>query len=113
MPNTPWYALFLDSSVIRTIFEHIRNIFYCSLILAVGFYTHDHPPAFFDGSRFDGYWGYPLIGVGLFLFLLNLADSVILIMKSKFSLWFRLVGSLFTIFATTWLVIVVGLFRVR
>ncbi len=112
MPNTPWYALFLDSKIVRTIFEHIRNTFYCSLILAVGLYTHDNPPSFFANSRFDG-WGYPLIGVGLFLFLLNLADSVLLIMKSKFGLGFRVLAALFTIFGTAWLVMVVGLFRVR
>lgn len=113
MPKTPWYTLFLDSGIIRTIFEHIRNIFYCSLILAVGLYTHDHPPVILDSPRFAGYWGYPLIGVGIFLFLLNLADSVVLIMKSKFGLAFRLFAALFTIFGTAWLVMVVGLFRVR
>lgn len=104
---------FLDSNLIGKLFVHIRNVFYCSLILAVGSYTHDHPPDFLRGTPLDPYWGFPLIAIGLFLFLLNLADSLNQILKIKYNSLVKMFLFLIHVVVTGWLVMVVWFFRMK
>ena len=113
MARYVWHKIFLDSNVIEKLFVSIRNVFYCSLILAVGSYTHDHPPEFLQGTRLDPYWGYPLIAIGLFLFLLNLVDSVNQLVKMKYNSFAKIFLLLIHIVLTGWLVVIVWYFRMK
>lgn len=113
MVRSVWHRILPDSNQIEKVFAHIRNIFYCSLILAVGLYTHDHPPGFLRGTPFDPYWGYPLIAIGIFLLLLNLADSLNQILKSDYHFAVKISVFSIHVVATGWLAMVVGFFRVK
>lgn len=113
MTRNVWHRIFFDSNVLEKLFVSIRNVFYCSLILAVGSYTHDHPPGFLRGTRLDPYWGYPLIGIGLFLFLLNLVNSLNQILKLKYNSFVKIFLFLIHIVLTGWLVVVVWYFRMK
>jgi hypothetical protein len=113
MVRSVWYRIFLDSDLVEKVFAHVRNVFYCSLILAVGLYTHDHPPDFLLGTSFDPYWGYPLIGIGFFLFLLNLVDSLNRIPKSNYPSLVKIFVFSIHVVVTGWLAIVVLFFRMK
>lgn len=108
-----WTRIFLDSNLIGKMFVYIRNVFYCSLILAVGSYTHDHPPDFLRGTPLDPYWGYPLIAIGIFMFLLNLVDSLNQILKIKYNSFVKIFVFSIHVVLTGWLAMVVWVFRMK
>ena len=108
-----WQMIFLDSNLIEKLFVYLRNVFYCSLILAVGSYTHDHPPDFLRGTPLDRYFGYPLIVFGLVLFLLNLVNAFNHIRKIKYNSLVKTLLFLIHVFVTGWLAIVVWFFRMK
>ena len=105
--------MFFDSNLLEKLWAQIRNLFYCSLILAVGSYTHDHPPGFLRGTPLDPYWGYPLIAIGLFLFLLNLVDSLNQVLKINYNAWVKTLLIAIHGVLTSWLVMVMFFFRMR
>ena len=107
------HRIVLDSNLLERFFAHIRNVFYCSLILAVGSHTHDHLPEFLRGTSLSQYWGYPLIGIGLMLFLMNLVDGLSQVLKTRYNLFVKVLLSLIVIVLTCWLVLVVWFFRVK
>ena len=74
---------FFDMGVVNAIFIHVRNIVYCALILAAGSYVHSHPADWFIGTTIVEFLGYPIIGIGILLMLLNLADGIYRISKLK------------------------------
>ena len=113
MARYVWHSIFLDSKLIEKLFVYIRNVFYCSLILAVGSYTHDHPPDFLRGTPLDPYFGYPLIGIGLFLFLLNLVDSLNQMLKIKYNSLAKIFLFLIHVVLTGWLAMVMWFFRMK
>lgn len=108
-----WLRIFHDSNLIEKMFVNIRNVLYCSLILAVGSYTHDHPPDFLRGTPLDPYWGYPLIAIGIFLFLLNLVDSLNQILKLKYNSFVKIFVFSIHVVLTGWLAMVVFFFRMK
>lgn len=108
-----WHRFFIDSNLIEKLFANIRNVLYCTFILAVGSYTHDHPPDFLSGTQLDPYFGYPLIAIGLFLFLLHLVDGLNQILKIKYNSLIKSFLCLIHVVLTGWLVIVVLLFRIK
>lgn len=95
------------------VFIYIRNIFYCSLIFAVGSYIHAHPPGFLTRLPFDRYWGYPIIIIGLLLFLLNLVDALNCLLKTSFNIVIKVILVLMAVYLTGWLVMVVWMFKVH
>jgi len=105
--------MFFDTKLLETLWAQIRNVFYCSLILAVGSYTHDHPPDFLLGTPLDPYWGYPLIAIALFLFLLNLADGLNQVLKINYNALVKTFLILIHGVLTSWLVMVMWFFRIR
>jgi hypothetical protein len=113
MAKYVWHRIFLDSNLLEKLFVHIRNVFYCSLILAVGTYTHDHPPDFLRGTPLDPYFGYPLIAIGLFLFLLNLVDSLNQILKIEYNSLAKIFLILIHVVLTGWLAMVMWFFRIK
>ncbi len=108
-----WLRIFRDSNLIERTFVNIRNVLYCSLILAVGSYTHDHPPDFLRGTPLDSYSGYPLIAIGIFLFLLNLVDSLNHILKLKSNSFVKIFVFSIHVVLTGWLAMVVWFFRMK
>ena len=87
MARFVWHKMFLDSSLIGSLFTHIRNVFYCSFILAIGSYFHDHPPDFLLETPYASYLGYPLITIGLCLFMVNLLNSITNIKKLQYNVF--------------------------
>ncbi len=108
-----WLKIFRDSNLIEKMFVNIRNVLYCSLILAVGSYTHNHPPDFLRGTPLDPYWGYPLIAIGIFLFLLNLVDSLNQILTIKYNSFVKIFVFSIHVVLTGWLAMVVFFFRMK
>ena len=108
-----WQKLFFDGVWLERIFVYVRNVLYCSLILAVGSYTHKNPPAFLQRLPGDPYWGYPLIAFGILLFSLNLAVILNEIWKLKAHSLIKTLLVLLSVYLTSWLVAVIWLFRIR
>ena len=108
-----WRRILPENVWLEGVFAYVRNVFYCSLVLAVGSYTHKHPPDFLRGIPLDHYLGYPVIAVGFLLFLLNLAYGLNQILKLKYNSWIKAFLFLVSIYITGWFVMVVWLFRVK
>ena len=108
-----WRKLFSDSTWLDGLFSYIRNILYCSLILAVGSYTHKNPPEFLRVLPLDPYWGYPLIAAGILLFVFNLASGLNQIVTLKVHALVKSLLVLASVYLTSWLVIVIWFFRIR
>jgi hypothetical protein len=108
-----WHEMFVDSSVINRLFLHIRNVFYCSLVVAVGSYIHDSPPDFLPETPYTSYLGYPLIIIGLFLFIVNLLDGINHIMKHQYGLFVKIFLILINLILTGWLATMAWVFRIQ
>jgi hypothetical protein len=67
---------FFDKGRVKTIFDHLRNLFYCALIIAAGSYVHANPPEWALRISAREVFGYPIIAIGVLLMLLNLADGI-------------------------------------
>jgi hypothetical protein len=67
---------FLEKDRVKTIFDHLRNLFYCALIIAAGSYAYTNPPAWALRISASEIFGYPIIAIGVILMLLNLADGI-------------------------------------
>ena len=76
--------IFTDDALIGNFFVNVRNIFYCTLIFAAGSYANNNQPDFIRGAFWEQYWGYPLILIGILLFLINLIHFTIRIVKLKY-----------------------------
>ena len=113
MHKFAWYRMFFDTNLLEKLWAQIRNIFYCSLILAIGSYTHVNPPGFLRGTPLDPYWGYPLIAIALFLFLLNLVDALNQVLKINYNAWVKTLLIAIHGVLTSWLVMVMFFFRMR
>ena len=113
MTRFPWHKMFFDSSLVGRLFLHIRNILYCSLILAIGSYVHENPPDLLSETLYASYLGYPLIIIGLFLFMVNLLDSINHIMNHQCSMFVKIFLILINIVLTGCLATMAWLFRMR
>jgi hypothetical protein len=79
---------FLEKDRVKTIFDHLRNLFYCALIIAAGAYVHDHPPEWALRISAREVFGYPIIAIGVLLMLLNLADGIYKLSKPESGRWY-------------------------
>ena len=104
---------FINKNLIDKLFTSVRNILYCTFILAVGKHIHDHPPAFLAENQFVSYIGLPIIGFGLFLFLLHLADGINEISKLNYNFWLKMILCFIHVYLTVVLLIVVWFYRVN
>ena len=77
---------FLEKGTVNSIFIHIRNLVYCGCILAAGSFANANPPEWMLGTALAQYSGWVLIGLGILLVLLNLADGLYRLSKLKHSL---------------------------
>ncbi|WP_353150119.1 hypothetical protein [Pollutimonas bauzanensis] len=67
--------LFLQDKV-KLIFDHLRNLLMCTLLLAAGRFQLEHPVGVFVGSTFQSLLGYGVVGIALILIVLNLFDGM-------------------------------------
>ena len=90
MKRILWYEMFFDNSVIGNLFIHVRNILYCSFIVSIGSYINDYPPDIIPETAYTPYLGYPLMIIGVFLFILNLMNATSLIMKHHYGIFVKI-----------------------
>ena len=103
----------VEKGGLNAIFTHLRNLFYSSLIIAAGSYVHSNPPEWSKAIYAENIFGYPIIVIGVFLMLLNLADGIYKLSKLKHPvLLFILVILLYLILAVR-LVEIMIIFRMR
>ncbi len=88
-----WKDLIKDG-VVNSIFIHVRNLVYCGLILSAGSFVHSNPPDWLFSTGIDEYSGWVIIGLGVILMLLNMADGLYHLSKLKYNfiLYFILVA---------------------
>jgi hypothetical protein len=103
----------VDKGGLNAVFLHLRNLFYCSLIIAAGAYAHANPPEWARNIYADEIFGYPIIGIGAFLLLLNIADGIYKLSKLKHRVSFYILITLFYMLFAVRLVIIMTEFRMR
>ncbi len=94
MKNFTSIRNFLDKGVIGLIFNYIRNLALCALILAAGSYAITNQPDW--AARISVYksWGYILVGIGILLTFLNLVDGLYELFKLKFHILISIIVSI-------------------
>ena len=74
----------LDNNLSKAIFDHLRNILFCSFLLAIGLMeVKSNTGIFFDKIQMN-YSGVGFVGVSFVLFCLNLYDGIRKISKFKY-----------------------------
>ena len=104
---------FFEKGRVKTIFDHLRNLFYCSLIIAAGSYVHANPPEWAQRISVSEVFGYPIIAVGVLLMLLNLADGIYKLSKLEHPVLLSMLTTLFYLVLAVRLVEIMIIFRMR
>jgi len=108
-----FYKLFYDDALINEIFLYLRNLLYCSIVLAAGAHVHRTPPDLILDTIFRPYWGYDLIAIGIFLLVLSMINSIIKLEKMEFSRLTKIVFIIFHFILSIRIVMVVLYFRMQ
>jgi hypothetical protein len=103
----------VDKGRLDAVFLHLRNLFYCSLIIAAGAYAHANPPEWVRNIYANEIFGYPIIAIGAFLLLLNLAGGIYKLSKLKNRVSFYILITTFYLMLAVRLVIIMTEFRMR
>ena len=101
----------IEKGTVNFIFQHIRNIMYCALIIAAGSYVHANPASFLLKTSLVNFSGWFIIGLGILLMVLNLADGIYRLSKYKNHILLDIVLTLIYILITIRLVVIVAEFR--
>jgi hypothetical protein len=104
---------FFEKGRVKTIFDHLRNLFYCALIIAAGAYVHDNPPEWALRISASEVFGYPIIVIGGILVLLNLADGIYKLSKLEHPVFLSILITLFYLALAVRLVEIMIIFRMR
>jgi hypothetical protein len=104
---------FFDKGRVKTIFDHLRNLFYCALIIAAGSYVHANPPEWALRISAREVFGYPIIAIGVLLMLLNLADGIYKLSKLEHPVLLSILITLFSLVLAVRLVEIMIIFRMR
>ena len=70
---------------VKLIFDHLRNLLMCTLLLAAGHFQLEHPVGVFAGSTLQRFMGYGIVGIALLLIALNLYDGMSQLSKLRHS----------------------------
>ena len=74
----------LDNNLSKAIFDHLRNVLFCSFLLAIGLVgVKNNTGIFFDKIQMN-YSGIGFVGLSFILFCLNLYDGIRQISKLKY-----------------------------
>jgi hypothetical protein len=112
MKNFTSIRNFLDTDVIGLIFQYIRNLALCALILAAGSYAITNQPDWIVSISAYKFWGYILIGIGILLTLLNLVDGLYKLFKLKFHILINIIVSISYVIISFRIVIMIWHFRI-
>jgi hypothetical protein len=112
MKNFTSIRNFLNTGVIGIIFVYFRNLALCSLMLAAGSYAIGNQPDWVVNIPADKYWGYILIGIGILLTFLNLADGLNKLFKLKFHLLINIIVSISYVVVSLRIVMMFWHFRI-
>jgi hypothetical protein len=86
---------FFEKGRVKTIFDHLRNLIYFALIIAVGSYVHANPPEWAKSISASKVFGYPIIAIGVILMLLNLSEGIYKLSKLKHPVLLSILITLF------------------
>ncbi len=85
----------LDNNLSKAVFDHLRNILFCSFLLAIGLLeVKNNTGIFFDKIQMN-YSGISFVGLALLLFCLNLYDGIRKISKFKYHLGLTIILIIF------------------
>ncbi len=70
---------------VKLIFDHLRNLLMCTVLLAAGHFQLEHPTGVFSGSTLQRFLGYGVVGIALLLIALNLLDGMSQLNKLRHS----------------------------
>ncbi len=112
MKNFTSIRNFLDKGVIGLIFNYIRNLALCALMLAAGSYAIANQPDWVVNIPADKYWGYILVGIGTLLTLLNLVDGLYKLFKLKFQILISIIVSISYVVFSFRIVMMIWHFRI-
>lgn len=104
---------FFEKGRVKTIFDHLRNLFYCALIIAAGSYVHANPPEWALRISASEVFGYPIIAIGVILMVMNLADGIYKLSKLEHPVLLSILISIFYLLLAVRLVEIMIIFRMR
>lgn len=74
----------LDKGMVKLIFDHIENLFICTLILAIGFFVNKNPADWITSNLLIQFSGYIIIAIAIMLILLLIIDFMYKLYKQKY-----------------------------
>lgn len=60
----------------KLVFDHLRDLMMCTLLLAAGIFHLEHPVGLLVGSTLQSWLGYGVVGIALILIVLRLLDGM-------------------------------------
>ncbi len=81
---------FVGQDRTKPIFDHLRNLLMCTLLLAAGHFQLEHPVGMFAGSTLQRFMGYGVVGIALILIVLNLLDGMCQLNKLRHPTFLKL-----------------------
>ncbi|KAA0889950.1 hypothetical protein [Pusillimonas sp. ANT_WB101] len=81
---------FVVHDKIKLIFDHLRNLLMCTLLLAAGHFQLENPVGVFADSTLQRFLGYGVVGIALALIVLNLLDGMSQLNKLRHPFIFKL-----------------------
>ncbi|HUG56784.1 MAG TPA: hypothetical protein VL002_00940 [Candidimonas sp.] len=104
--------IFFAQEKTKPIFDHLRNLLVCTLLLAAGSFQLKQPFGIFADSVFQSLLGYGVVAMAVILILLNLLDGIYKLSKIRHPFIFKLGLIVAYIIITIRVVVVTSLFRV-
>ncbi len=68
----------------KLIFEHLRNLLMCTLLLAAGSFQLSNPAGMLVGSTLQSWLGYGVLAIALILTVLSLLDGINQLSKMRY-----------------------------
>lgn len=103
----------LEKDMVKAIFDHIRNLFYCTLIFAAGFYVNLNPPDWVGGTFLAQTSGYLIIVIGFILLALIISGGIYKISKLRHPIFLSITLIVFYIIIAVRLILITVEFRMR
>ena len=103
---------FVVHDKVKLIFDHMRNLLMCTLLLAAGHFQLKHPAGIFADSTLQRYLGYGVVGVAVALILLNLLDGMCQLNKLRHPVFLKICLIIVYVVVAIRVVVVTSSFRV-
>ncbi|RTZ48009.1 hypothetical protein EKL30_03270 [Candidimonas sp. SYP-B2681] len=96
----------------KLVFEHLRNLLMCTVLLAAGSYQLERPVGMLVGSSLQSSLGYGVVGIALILIVFSLLDGIYRLGKTRYSTILKLGLIIIYIVIAVRIVVVTATFRV-